>query len=98
MFVSTSVTDYTTGACDSRTVTVGSAQAQAMVAGEKYRIVSTTNCWIKFGSNPTASAADGNIYLPANVPLYVVASGVNLVCAVIRDTADGTLSQTLMIG
>lgn len=98
MLVSTSVTDYTTGACDSRTVTASSAKAQAMVAGEKYRIVSTTNCWIKFGADPTASAADGNIYLPANLPIYVVASGANVVCAVIRDTADGMLSQTLLIG
>jgi hypothetical protein len=35
--------------------------------------------------------------LPANSPLYVIATSPDLVCAVIRDSADGNLSQTLML-
>lgn len=98
MFISTSVTASTDGVCDVRTVTVASAKAQAMRAGSKYRLISSTNCWVKFGADPTAVAAtDGNIYMQANVPLYVVATSPDLVCAVIRDTADGNLSQTLML-
>lgn len=96
-YVSTLTTALTTGDCDVRAVGAASAQAQAMTAGQTYRFVSSTNCWVKFGSNPTAvAAADGNIYLPANTELLVLCQGTATLCAVIRDTADGNLSQTLI--
>lgn len=95
-YVSTFTTALTNGQCDVRAVGIASAQCQAMTAGCTYRFVSSTNCWLKFGSNPTASATDGNVYLPADVELFVLCQGTSTVCAVIRDTADGNLSQTLV--
>lgn len=96
-YVSTLTTALTDGNCDVRAVAAASAQGQAMTAGQTYRFVSNTNCWLKFGANPTAVAgADGNLYLPANVPLFVICQGTATLVAVIRDTADGNLSQVLV--
>lgn len=81
---------------DVSTVTVASAQFASMIEGNKYRLVSTTNAWVKLGSNPTAVAAtDGNLYLPANSVLEIFAVPGNLKVAIIRDTADGNASLTL---
>jgi hypothetical protein len=94
-YVSTTVGQVTTGDCDVQAVGVASAQCQAMTAGNCYRFISTTNCWIRFGAAPTAAAgADGNVYLPANWEFFAMCQGTALKCAVIRDTADGFLSQT----
>jgi len=57
------------------------------------RVVSTTNCWIAFGSNPTAAAGTGTaaILIPAYTPEYFwVVKGERL--AVIQDTAAGNLN------
>lgn len=59
------------------------------------RVVSTTNCWIRFGAAPTAAAAANNVYLPAGVVEYFhVSPGQKL--AAIRDSADGTLNVAEM--
>lgn len=84
------VTDY---------VAVAAASAQSAVFGanvHEIRIVSTTNCHINIAQNPTAAATDNNgFYLPANVVEYIhVSPGMRL--AVIRDTADGSLSVSEM--
>lgn len=85
-----SLTDY---------ITVGAASAQSAVwsaTTEEIRVVSTTNCHINIGQNPTAAATDNNgFYLPANVVEYFhVTPGQRL--AVIQDTAAGTLSVSEM--
>jgi len=57
------------------------------------RVVATTNCWISFGTNPTAatSGAGGSILIPAYTPEYFfVNKGEKL--AVIQDAASGTLN------
>jgi hypothetical protein len=83
--------------CDSRTVTVASGQFAAMVPGKQYRLASSTNCWFKFGANPTAvAAADDNHFLGAGDFCLVAASGANTVIAIIRDTADGNASLSLV--
>jgi hypothetical protein len=81
---------------DFNTVTVASQQLAAMIPGGFYRLVSTTNAWIKFGSNPTAApSTDNNHYLPANVPVDILCEAGATIVAIIRDTADGgcTLTQ-----
>jgi len=75
---------------------VGATSAQsAVVNASTNRVVltSTTGCWVAFGSNPTASAAAGSIYLPPNVvsPAYTVTSGTTKI-AVIQASAVGSLS------
>jgi hypothetical protein len=79
------------------TVTVASAQTAAISSNVfEVRVVSTTNCHINIGANPTAAATDNNgIYLPANVvEFYHVSPGQKI--AVIRDTADGVFCMAEM--
>lgn len=88
-------------------VSIGSASTQsaAFAAGpssygygqaftqktQHVRVTSTTNCWISFGSSPTAAMASNSIYLPANSAEYFyVLPGEKI--AVIQDTAAGTLN------
>lgn len=67
-----------------------SVQSSA-VNSDVVRLVSTSDCWVTMGANPTAAAGAGSFYLPAKSPLVVNMTAGNLI-AVIRDTADGTLS------
>lgn len=80
---------------DANTVTAASQQLAAMQPGSSYRLVSTTNAWVRFGANPTAVAAtDNNHYLPANVPLDIKCEGAAILVAIIRDTVDGSCTLT----
>lgn len=83
----TALADYTT-------VVTASSQFTTIVAmapGQYYVFVSSTNCFIKQGSNPTASVAALSLFVPANVPLVLNGNdGIKL--AVIRQTADGVAS------
>ena len=70
-----------------------SAQSAAMTTYE-IMLVSTTNCWLKFGTNPTAVAStDANQYLPANALVTIKWIPGDKV-AVIQDTAAGYLTVT----
>jgi hypothetical protein len=80
------------GVSDYITVNATSAQSAAFgTSTTEVRIVSTTNCHIAFGVNPTAAATDNNgFYLPAGVVEYFhVTPGQKL--AAIQDSAGGTL-------
>lgn len=72
-------------------VTVGVASAQsASIIQSCVTLISTTNCWVKWGANPTAVAATaGNLYLPAGTP-WTVGNRIGKY-AVIQDTAGGFL-------
>jgi hypothetical protein len=85
-----SLTDY---------IVVSNTSTQSAVWGTntfEVRIVSTTNCHVNIGQNPTAAATDNNaFYLPAGVVEYFhVSPGQRL--AVIRDTADGVMTVSEM--
>lgn len=57
------------------------------------RLVSTTDCYLKFGASPTATSSD--ILLPANVVEYFGASpGVKI--AALQRSSSGTLYVTEM--
>lgn len=81
------------GQSDYVSVGVASAQSAAFSAHtHEIRVVSTTNCHINIGVSPTAAATDDNgFYLPAGVVEYFHVSPGEIL-AVIRDSADGTLS------
>lgn len=81
------------GVSDYVSVSATSAQSAAFGANtHEIRVVSTTNCHIKIGDDPTAAATDNNgVYLPAGVVEYFHVSPGQKV-AVIRDTADGSMS------
>ena len=64
-----------------------------MVAGTLYRFVANTDCFIKQGTAPTATSADGSMFVPSRAE--VILSGDNGAgLSVIRDTADGKASLT----
>jgi hypothetical protein len=68
-----------------------SSTASAAVGGNVVRLVSTTDCHIAFGANPTADATA--LLLPANAAEYFGCDAADKV-AVIRDAADGSLYVT----
>lgn len=71
----------------SYTGTPGSFTA-AMVAQKFYSFNATTNCWIKQGTAPTASAASGSLYVPIGATVYLDGTvGPDL--SVIQDSAGG---------
>ena len=77
-------------------VAIGAASAQSgALAGAMVRLVSTQNCHVAFGANPTAVADGSCLYLPAANPIIVaITSGQKL--AVIEDSAAGNLFITVM--
>lgn len=73
--------------------TATSAQSAA-VRGGIYSICPTQTCYIKLGTNPTASIASGSMRIPANTLLYIsMHAGEKL--AAIREASDGTLNIQL---
>lgn len=70
--------------------TAAAAQSTAITASE-VTIVASTDCYVKFGSNPTATVGAGSMFLGAGVPwTRKITSGWKV--SAIRSTADGTLS------
>lgn len=57
------------------------------------RLVATTDCFVAFGSAPTATTS--GLFLPAGVPEYFRVDSGDKVAA-IRSTSDGTLYVTEM--
>ena len=87
-----------TGTSSAQSLTIGAASqlSTALVESQFYRLAASGNCWVKFGTAPTAvAAAADNHYLAANVPLFVqmVGLGASPKIAVIQDgAATGSLS------
>jgi hypothetical protein len=70
-----------------------SAQSTALGVGTTLiRVVSTTDCFIKIASNPTA-VADTSLFLKAGIPEYFGVTGGYKVAA-IRLTDNGSLYVT----
>lgn len=69
----------------------GTAAQSAAITANLVMVTSDTTCWIKGGTNPTATAAAGSMRLPADTILPIgIRSGDKI--SVIRDTASGNLS------
>ena len=71
----------------------GSVQcAITLVAGKLYRLTTSGACWIKQGANPTASAAAGSAFMPANTTT-MIDGALGAKIAVIQDaTSTGNVS------
>lgn len=83
-----------TTSSDSQAVGAASAPFTSTIGkNEIWMFVSTTNCWIAQGANPTAAAADGNMFVPANVIVPISGLGGEKL-AVIQASAGGTASLT----
>lgn len=81
-------------------ITVAVASAQSAVTfqkGDRLSLISTTNCWILTGTNPTAAANTG-VYVPAGVPMTVYITADLFKVAAIRATADGDLTISKAVG
>ena len=71
----------------------GSVQSTAFPGNTNLvRLVSTTDCFVELGENPTA-AANTSMFLPAYSPEYIVANPAWKVAA-IKLTSAGTLYVT----
>jgi hypothetical protein len=79
---------------DSQAVSaVAATMSPTMAAAQFYLFISSTNCYILQGAAPTATAADGSMFVPAGVLLTLDGTaGAKL--SVIRSTADGIASLT----
>lgn len=86
------------GTSQAVSVSGSSAQSSALTSGASImRLVSTTDCYVAFGTNPTATTS--SLFLPANVPEYfgIPSSNQNETwkVAVIQSTASGTLNVSV---
>lgn len=73
-----------------------SVQSTAVPSGVyEIRVVCTSNAWIKVGSNPTATAGDGSLFMPAGLVEYFHVSPGEKVAA-IQDSAGGNLCVGFM--
>ncbi len=70
---------------------VGAVSAQAgttMTVASEYLFMSDSSCYLAQGANPTASAADGSMLVPAGVPVLLQGrNGAKI--AVIQSGATG---------
>jgi hypothetical protein len=74
------------------TLAVGAASSATVAIGASLvRVVSTTACYLAFGSTPTATSS--GVYLPANWPEYFVVNQTDAVAA-LQVSAAGTLFVT----
>jgi len=72
---------------------VAATMAPTMTASERWLFVANTDCYIKQGAAPTATAGDGSMFVPAGV--FVVISGLGgAKLSVIQASAGGTASLT----
>lgn len=83
-----------TSTSDSQAVSSTAAtMTPTMVAGGFYQFVCTVACYILQGAAPTATAADGSMFVPANTPITLDGTaGAKL--SVIRAASDGTACLT----
>ena len=89
MLSSTSTSDYLA-------VGVASASSVALVGGQIYKVVSTTDCLIKMNSaTPTASAADDCHLITAGRPFFFLNQTLDHKVALIRVAADGVATISL---
>ena len=81
---------------DYNTVT-SSSQQLTIVANAGYVLVTSVAAWVAQGTNPTASAADGSMYVPADTPTLINGDyGVKV--AVLRvGSSDGVCTLTRVV-
>ena len=83
---------------NSDVVAVGAASAQSAAVPaniHKVMLTSTTGCWVAYGVNPTASAAAGSFYLPADCEV-VLSAHPSQKFAVIQASTAGSLSVAFL--
>lgn len=87
---------------NSQVLAVGIASAEftsAMTTGQKYMLISTTNCWFRVATTGTAAVAGtaNNVYLPADTPMILgTDSAAAGFISAIRATADGTANLVIL--
>lgn len=73
----------------------GTSAQSAELSPGTYRISASAACWVTIGADPTASAGDGSMFLPANLVEYISVGGsANFKFAAIQAASGGNLSIT----
>lgn len=67
------------------------ANITTMASGEYYLYTCNVGSWIKQGTNPTASAAAGSLFVPANTPV-IIDGGHGVKLSAIYDGVAGKAS------
>ena len=69
-----------------------------MAPGQKYALISTTDCWFRIAATGTAAAAaTNNVYLPKNVYVEIKAESASIAfVSAIQATAGGTANLVLL--
>jgi len=73
------------------TFTAVSAQSAA-IAARVVLVSADANCWIAAGTNPSASAGAGSVFVSASAPPFLLAIQPSWKIAVVQATAGGHLS------
>lgn len=92
-------TEFAAASPDYIAVTTSSQQfTLTLDASIQYVFTSDVACYLKVAANPTASAADGNIYVPAGTPWPLASSTAAVKVAVIGVAAGvATLSKLVTV-
>lgn len=94
MAITTDTTRYLDVANNDVVAVSGTSAQSIAFAGPEIQLVSTTDCWLKFGTNPTAVAnTDGNQYFPAGA-IWTIQWKAGDKVAVIQNAAGGYLVCT----
>lgn len=87
--------DTTTSDVQAVTITAAT-MTPAFATTETWMFVSSTDCYIAQGAAPTATAADGSMFVPAGV-IITLSGKAGAKVSVIRATVDGTCSLTRVL-
>jgi hypothetical protein len=91
--------EHATAAEVSDVLALGAASVQSVAIPAfitEVRLSSSGNCWVAFGTSPTAAAADGSIYIAAGQPEYFRVSPGQKVAVIQDGAATGNLSVGFM--
>jgi len=86
----------------SQVATISGASVEVtsgMAVGQKYVLISTTDCWFRIAATGTAAVADAanNVYLPAGVYVEIKAESATIAfVSAIQASAGGTLNLVLL--
>jgi hypothetical protein len=76
-------------------VTASSAQVTIPTGAQIVEIGASTDCWIVWGTNPTAANSTG-MFVPKGTVVYKVPDGATKIAA-IQDSANGRISVTQLV-
>lgn len=89
---------FGTPGATTKQATSSSAAEVSLAEGKTYRFIATEDCYLSFIAAGGTAADSSDMFVKANVPeVFSTRPGIDAV-SVIRDSADGNLFVTEMLG